>query len=183
MSHKEEWPSAFAPHCDQRILHAPGECKYCDDFDEWQEARELWGIAYTGHTPTDGQIPCPADVARPPGSESDHRRWGGNVAKPQVARCEAMWSNDNQCIKDAGHWPESQHLSAKGGWWPADPTDHREKPEPEPKKLPWLIRHLANGFFHANALGVEVQNWVDFLDFAVVLSLIVGLLFAVLWAL
>lgn len=72
---------AFAPHCDQRILHAPGDCWACDLYPDWQKLRELWGIAFTGHQPTDGQLPCPADAARPPGSPADHRQWGPNQAQ------------------------------------------------------------------------------------------------------
>lgn len=97
------------PHCDQRVLHQPGECEFCDRHSEWQELREKWGIAFTGHSPgtvtweeytrSDGKrvavrvyvgntdahqravLPCPADFNRPPtGEGSDHRRWVGNVA-------------------------------------------------------------------------------------------------------
>ncbi|HEY3718378.1 MAG TPA: hypothetical protein VGL39_27965 [Jatrophihabitantaceae bacterium] len=69
------------PHCDQRVLHAPGECEYCDRRPEWQELRTAWGIAFTGHKPAGDWVtlPCPADVARPAGSPADHRQWGGNV--------------------------------------------------------------------------------------------------------
>lgn len=87
------------PHCDPRILHAPGECEYCDLHPEWQDLRESWQIAFTGHgagfsirpnnpegRPVDGALlPCPADVARPPLSPSDHRRWPGNQADPVIA--------------------------------------------------------------------------------------------------
>lgn len=38
----------------------------------------MWHIAFTGEEPTDDQLPCPADAARPPGSPSDHRQWPGN---------------------------------------------------------------------------------------------------------
>ena len=38
------------PHCDQRILHAPGECEYCDRHADWQALRDAWGIAFTGYT-------------------------------------------------------------------------------------------------------------------------------------
>jgi hypothetical protein len=77
------------PHCDTRVLHAPGECEYCDRHEDWQMLRERWGIAFTGHPPQDEdlhglirkQLPCPADYNRPPESPSDHRRWYGNVAK------------------------------------------------------------------------------------------------------
>lgn len=98
------------PHCDARVLHAPGECEYCDRHADWQELRQAWGIAFTGHSPNpvsanddegpdaahgrsysfgwvglppDVLLPCPADFARPPGSGSDHRRWAGNVATTQ----------------------------------------------------------------------------------------------------
>lgn len=75
----------FAPHCDARILHAPGECWACDLYPDWQELRGKWGIAFTGQTPLTGvagnQLPCPADYNRPPGSKADHRLWGPNTAQ------------------------------------------------------------------------------------------------------
>lgn len=39
------------PHCDARILHAPGTCEYCDQVPEWQLLRRAWGIAFTGCVP------------------------------------------------------------------------------------------------------------------------------------
>lgn len=72
---------AFAPHCDQRILHAPGECGACDLYPDWQSLRLKWGIAFTGRAPLSDQLPCPADHARPPDSPSDHRQWGPNTAQ------------------------------------------------------------------------------------------------------
>lgn len=64
-------------HCDQAILHAPGECEYCDLYPEWQELRTAWGIAFTGHPVGENGavVPCPADVARPNGV---HQQWPGN---------------------------------------------------------------------------------------------------------
>lgn len=67
------------PHCDARILHAPGECEYCDMRPDWQVLRQTWGIAFTGYTPEDKELPCPADYAR----GDSHKLWGGNVAKPK----------------------------------------------------------------------------------------------------
>jgi hypothetical protein len=79
-------------------LHAPGECEFCDERSVWQELREAWGICFTGHQPADWYIlPCPADFSRPPGSASDHRRWGGN--KPTSAR------------DDDPNWPEETWAS------------------------------------------------------------------------
>jgi len=63
------------PHCDQRVLHAPGECQYCDREPIWQALRLLWGIAFTGHEPADGEMPCPSDYRR--GTGQAHT-WGGN---------------------------------------------------------------------------------------------------------
>ncbi len=63
------------PHCDQRVLHAPGECGYCDKHREWQELRVAWGIAFTGYEPEDGEIECPSDRARGRGGA---HVWGGN---------------------------------------------------------------------------------------------------------
>lgn len=62
------------PHCDQRILHAPGECRYCDSQSEWQALRVAWGIAFTGKPAAEGELPCPADHAR----GDQHQLWPGN---------------------------------------------------------------------------------------------------------
>lgn len=71
---------AFAPHCDQCVLHAPGECKYCDEYSDWQELRKLWGIAFTGHQPTEHEMSCPSDFFRGLGAAGQW--WDGNRAKP-----------------------------------------------------------------------------------------------------
>lgn len=62
------------PHCDARVLHAPGECPFCDAHPEWQRARMLWGISFTGK-PEEGKLLCPSDVARSVGGA---HVWGGN---------------------------------------------------------------------------------------------------------
>lgn len=64
------------PHCDASVLHAPGECRYCDTRPDWQALRSLWGIAYTGHIPTAQQIACPSDFRR--GFNQAARDWPGN---------------------------------------------------------------------------------------------------------
>lgn len=63
------------PHCDARVLHAPGECRYCDEHSRWQALRVVWGIAFTGHEPVEGQLPCPSDARR--GLAGAHV-WPGN---------------------------------------------------------------------------------------------------------
>jgi hypothetical protein len=66
------------PHCDPRILHTPGECKYCDEHPDWQELRVVWNVNFTG-----GKDPkltqCPADLAR----GDSHKSWIGNVARQE----------------------------------------------------------------------------------------------------
>lgn len=67
---------AYAPHCDQSILHAPGECRYCDLYADWQKYRTVARINFTGHTDA-GLAPCPSEYFRP----SEKRdRWPGNRA-------------------------------------------------------------------------------------------------------
>jgi hypothetical protein len=64
------------PHCDARVLHAPGECSFCDDHPEWQSLRIHWGIAFTGYQPDEEkkELPCPAWYAR----GENCQVWGGN---------------------------------------------------------------------------------------------------------
>jgi hypothetical protein len=79
------------PHCDAKILHAPGECKFCDRHADWQELRRMWGIAFTGHADdvvetrdwngnpvTKTLIPCPSEWSRP---VSVINKWAGNRAQ------------------------------------------------------------------------------------------------------
>jgi hypothetical protein len=63
------------PHCDQKILHAPGECDYCDMHPDWQELREIWGINFTGHS-EEGKTKCPAERER---NIDTINKWGGNL--------------------------------------------------------------------------------------------------------
>lgn len=98
------------PHCDQRILHAPGECEFCDAHPEWQELRESWGIAFTGHSyDKDGKLfvdeygnvqqACPAEANR--GMKSINS-WGGNLAETtetKIAR-EKYFENLGRKLKE-----------------------------------------------------------------------------------
>lgn len=67
------------PHCDAAILHRPGTCEYCDIYPDWQALRLVWGVAFTGETPTTDQIACPSDFRRPWGRAA---LWPGNQAHP-----------------------------------------------------------------------------------------------------
>jgi hypothetical protein len=74
----ERTPGIIFPHCDQRILHAPNECEYCDKHSNWQYLRQARGIAFTGYEPEEKELPCPADYAR----GDTHKLWRGNIARP-----------------------------------------------------------------------------------------------------
>lgn len=128
--HPADRSRAAFPHCDQRILHAPGECSYCDTYDDWQELRRLWGIAFTGHEPVEDehskQLPCPADYNRPPDSPSDHRQWGGNVAR-------------DESDLEPGQWRSYPPLRLNGEDEPPDP--HAVGPDvPVPGSTDWWDR-------------------------------------------
>ena len=71
----EDGTTITFPHCDQRVLHAPGECQHCDMHPQWQELRQAWGICFTGYEPEAKELPCPADFARPGGL---CQVWSGN---------------------------------------------------------------------------------------------------------
>jgi hypothetical protein len=69
---------AFAPHCDSLVLHAPGKCRFCDMYADWQEERTAHGMNFTGEQDP-SKFPDPAETRRPlPVIE----RWMGNVPKP-----------------------------------------------------------------------------------------------------
>lgn len=63
-------------HCDNLILHAPGECQYCDHYPGAQALRDWWQINFTGHHDT-AKLPCPSTLRR---TDAVRDLWGGNVA-------------------------------------------------------------------------------------------------------
>jgi hypothetical protein len=72
------------PHCDQSVLHAPGECVHCDQHPEWQALRVMWGVAFTGHpvvADTNDKVPCPSDYVRGLGGAHS---WPGN--RPEAGK-------------------------------------------------------------------------------------------------
>lgn len=78
--------TAAMPHCDERVLHAPGTCEYCDSYPAWQAARLMWGIAFTGQPATDAQpLPCPSLLRR---DLATIEAWPGN--QPTRARATAF---------------------------------------------------------------------------------------------
>lgn len=67
-------PPRTWPHCDARVLHAPGECEFCDG-SGLQDVREMWGINFTGHHEP-GLLLCPAEAQR---DLSQINAWPGNA--------------------------------------------------------------------------------------------------------
>lgn len=76
----------YAPHCDPSILHAPRVCKYCDEYSEWQQYRQVAHINFTGENDPD-KAPCPSEHFRP---AEVRDRWGGNV--PNGSWLPDIWS-------------------------------------------------------------------------------------------
>lgn len=87
------------PHCDARVLHAPGECEFCDGYaSELQQGRVDQGINFTGHSDPDKK-PCPADAARGIGGA---HTWGGNAPQPIICNncghTQTAHQKDESCI-------------------------------------------------------------------------------------
>ena len=71
MATSGEYHAPF-PHCDSNVLHAPGECEYCDLYPAEQHARIRLGINFTGHGADPATDLRPLDIIN---------RWPGNRAK------------------------------------------------------------------------------------------------------
>lgn len=68
-----------SPHCDPRILHAPGKCEFCDMHPDWQELRQSWGINFTGEY-DQAKTLCPSEWER---DIKTIELWPGNRAYPK----------------------------------------------------------------------------------------------------
>lgn len=73
------------PHCDSRVLHAPGECQFCDMYPLAQAQRRDAGLNFTGHHEA-GKATCPSELARP---LEVIERWPGNRATAPESMCQA----------------------------------------------------------------------------------------------
>lgn len=67
---------AFAPHCDQAILHSPGKCEYCDHYPDWQEFRITQRISFSDEEPSLDKAPCPSTWFR---NATTRDMWPGNT--------------------------------------------------------------------------------------------------------
>lgn len=124
------------PHCDARVLHAPGECRFCDMHKDWQDLRVTWNIAFTGHQPEAGQKPCPSDEAR---NLAGAHVWAGNVPQPRH-RPLVSWAGvlDSEWVDATQKWLSDEGVCKRApeGWacsrddghdgpcaaWPLDPS-------------------------------------------------------------
>lgn len=75
------------PHCDSNVLHAPGECVYCDGQPGLQALREELGINFTGQHDPDKE-PCPAEVRR---KLETINLWPGNVPRTEPVKGVEFW--------------------------------------------------------------------------------------------
>jgi len=66
-------------HCDEKVLHAPGDCHYCDllgaDIQQWRTDHK---VNFTGEHDPDKYL-CPSEYRR--SSEVIHRWWGNRPWK------------------------------------------------------------------------------------------------------
>ncbi len=121
------------PHCDQRILHAPGECEYCDGHPEWQALRQSWGIAFTGHLPRASLPECGVKGSYGPGGdawrcrqarghdEGDHPTIHSPVREQEIMPCPADYDRPPDSSSDHRRWGGNKPTSATGNSeWPAE---------------------------------------------------------------
>lgn len=84
------FPRAEFPHCDSNILHAPGDCVYCDKYPEKQAERVREGVRFTGSPSTPDLLPCPAELLRP---LKAIEMWPGNRPHRERIAIEAVEAN------------------------------------------------------------------------------------------
>ncbi len=60
------------PHCDETVLHAPGECFHCDHYPILQNVRINNAIPFSGEGGSPDELRRPREVID---------RWGGNRAQ------------------------------------------------------------------------------------------------------
>lgn len=125
--------SPTIPHCDSSVLHAPGECRYCDEVPEWQQYRTLARINFTGHD-EEGYAPCPSTYFRP---LEKINRWPGNTPQGwlnpdgttspiETATASAEWHGDPTAPPADRQWVS---------------TEMMKYPEPKPRAR-WFSRLL-----------------------------------------
>lgn len=76
--------TATFPHCDPKVLHAAGECEFCDLHPDLQALRLGFKENFTGHGPDAATVDRPLDVIE---------KWHGNIAsnRKPVPGCFCMY--------------------------------------------------------------------------------------------
>jgi hypothetical protein len=120
------------PHCDSAVLHAPGECEYCDGRPEWQSLREAWGIAFTGHAPRASLPECGAKRSwgardswrcrQAAGHDKGERPTAHSPARErELLPCPADAARPPGSAADHRRWGGNKPTSAAGDpAWPAE---------------------------------------------------------------
>lgn len=76
-------PGIQYPHCNTEVLHAPGQCKYCDKYPDWQQVRIKKGEPF---------------------ANDDDTMWHGNVAKPEYnVQLDESWPYTFGEFDDGNH--------------------------------------------------------------------------------
>lgn len=68
----DNYPDPY-PHCDERVLHSPGTCRFCDMTPELQQYREMCGLPYTDFLQAKDAL-LPGETRTRASAEA----WGGN---------------------------------------------------------------------------------------------------------
>jgi hypothetical protein len=120
------------PHCDSSVLHAPGECVYCDKHPQLQQCREAYGINFTGKYDPNKFL-CPSEARRP---LDIIERWSGNRKYTESPIVEEF-----RRAHEAGELPPSLSGADVGWGFPGDvgmqdhdPEDEGADPDSPPEK-------------------------------------------------
>lgn len=116
---RSDGPTAYAPHCDSSILHAPGECRFCDEFPAWQAYRAVARVNFTGHA-EEGLAPCPSEHFRSPATRD---RWHGNVAVGHNKVILDEFLTLGEAVPGSYRLSREMYADAFGDWKPGGPFD------------------------------------------------------------
>ncbi len=110
------------PHCDPRVLHAPGTCEVCDEDPYLQEIRKVWSIAFSGEEAEENQLPCPSTLFR---TENHINAWYGNRPVIDHSQVEFEWPPTEEEIATMKRLQSERdaHCSICGvkvGCWPIE---------------------------------------------------------------
>lgn len=78
-----------APHCNASMLHAPGECYYCDHYPKRQQAYIDGGIPFTPNESNGWS----GNVAVKPGEYHEHMGAGYIVGRPRKTNTLFAWAD------------------------------------------------------------------------------------------